>query len=209
VKFFVLFSKITTFFAKIDAIEEAYPMTRYSPDEYIQIEEHSLIKHEFVDGRLYAMVGTSKNHNTISGNLFTALKQCLRGSSCQVFFADIKVRIEQRNCFFYPDLAVSCDSRDREDPLYLRFPKLIVEVLSTSTEAYDRGDKFRDYQTIETLEEYVLISSRQRLVQCFRRNDEGRLWVLHSYDQEQGVYQLASMSGFSRTLEELYEDVSF
>jgi Uma2 family endonuclease len=81
-------------------------------------------------------------------------------------------------------------------------------VLSTSTEAYDRGDKFRDYQTIETLEEYVLISSRQRLVQCFRRNDEG-LWVLHSYDQEQSVYQLASISGFSSTLEELYEEVSF
>jgi len=214
VKFFLLFSKITTFFAKLDGTEEEQPMIaipqepRYSPDEYIQIEEHSLIKHEFVDGRLYAMVGTSKNHNTISGNLFTALKQHLRGSGCQVFFADIKVRIEQRNCFFYPDLAVSCDSRDREDPLYLHFPKLIVEVLSSSTEAYDRGDKFRDYQTIETLEEYVLISSRQRLVQCFRRNDEG-LWVLHSYDQEQGVYQLASMSGFSSTLEELYEGVSF
>jgi Uma2 family endonuclease len=91
--------------------------------------------------------------------------------------------------------------------VYLRFPSIIVEVLSDSTEAYDRGDKFQDYQTLESLQEYVLISSKRQLVECFRRNDEG-LWTPQSYTQEQQTYQIASID-FSSTLQELYRNVSF
>jgi Uma2 family endonuclease len=179
----------------------------FSPDEYLQIEEQSPIKHEYIDGQLYAMFGASQDHNTISLNLSLALHRHIRGLGCRLFMSDVKVRILERNRFFYPDLAVSCDERDRETPLYLRFPNLIVEILSSSTEAFDRGDKFQDYQTIETLHEYVLISSKQQIVQCFRRNDEG-LWVMQSYTQQQGIYQFNCVN-FSGTLEELYEDVSF
>lgn len=177
----------------------------FSPDEYLQIEEQSPIKHEFVDGCLHAMVGSSQAHNTLAGNLLAALRIQIRGSGCRVFVSDMKVCIEPRNRFYYPDVVVSCDQRDRETPIYLRFPRLIVEVISNSTEAFDRGDKFADYQTIESLQEYVLISSKQILVQCFRRNDEG-LWVLQSYTQEQGIFQFRSLN-FSSTLEALYEDV--
>ncbi len=178
----------------------------FSPDEYLQIEEQSPIKHEYINGCLYAMVGVSQNHNLISLKLSSALLQHTQGSSCLVFMSDIKVRIEQRNRFFYPDVAVSCDARDRETPLYLRYPDLIVEVLSDSTEAFDRGDKFQDYQTIETLREYVLISSKRPLVQCFRRSNSG-LWELQSYTEEQGSFQFNSLD-FSLTLEALYENVT-
>jgi Uma2 family endonuclease len=179
----------------------------FSPDEYLQIEEQSPIKHEYIDGRLYAMVGVSQSHNLISINLLTTLYQHLQGSSCLVFMSDIKVRIEQRNRFFYPDIVVSCDARDRETPLYLRYPDLIVEILSDSTEAFDRGDKFEDYQTIETLREYVLVSSKRPLLQCFRRSNSG-LWELQSYTEEQGNFQLSSLD-FSFTLEALYRNVTF
>lgn len=179
----------------------------FSPDEYLQIEERSPIKHEYVDGRLYAMVGTSQAHNRIAINLVLDLSRHITDPRCQIFMSDLKVYLEERNRFFYPDLAVSCDDRDRETPLYLRFPSLIVEVLSNSTEAYDRGEKFRDYQTLESLQEYVLISSTQQLVECFRRNEEG-LWIPQSYTQEQQTYQIDSID-FSSTLQELYRSVSF
>ncbi|MBC7880223.1 MAG: Uma2 family endonuclease [Anaerolineae bacterium] len=179
----------------------------FSPEEYLQIEEQSPIKHEYIDGRLFAMVGASQGYNILRGNLLVALHGHVRSSGCRVFFSDIKVRIEQRNRFFYPDIAVSCDARDRETPLYLRYPNLIVEILSDSTEAFDRGDKFEDYQTIETLREYVLVSSKRPLVQCFRRSNSG-LWELQSYTEEQGNFQFSSLD-FSLTLESLYEDVTF
>ena len=181
----------------------------FSADEYLQIEELSPIKHEYVNGQIYAMVGVSGAHNLIAGNLIALLRSHLRGSGCRVYFSDMKVRIESRNRFFYPDLLVTCDSRDRdqETPYYKRFPNLIVEILSDSTEAFDRGDKFTDYQAIESLQEYVLISSKRQQVQCFRRNGAG-LWVLQSYTQEQGAFQFNSVN-FSSSLEVLYEDVSF
>ncbi len=181
----------------------------FSVDEYLQIEEQSPIKHEYMDGRIYAMVGVSGAHNIIAGNLITLLRSHLRGSGCRVYFSDMKVRIESRNRFFYPDLLVTCDSRDRdqETPNHKRFPNLIVEILSDSTEAFDRGDKFEDYQTIESLQEYVLVSSKRQSVQCFRRNGAG-LWVLQSYTQEQEAFQFNSVN-FSSSLEMLYEDVSF
>jgi Uma2 family endonuclease len=196
-----------SFISKVSPMVASPQNPNYSPDEYLQIEEQSPIKHEYIDGQLYAMVGASQDHNTISLNLSFAFRRHIRGLGCRLFMSDVKVRIVERNRFFYPDLAVSCDERDRETPLYLRFPNLIVEILSSSTEAFDRGDKFQDYQTIETLREYVLISSKQQLVQCFRRNDEG-LWVMQSYTQEQEIYQFNCVN-FSGTLEELYEDVTF
>jgi Uma2 family endonuclease len=181
----------------------------YSPDEYLQIEEHSPIKHEYMDGLIYAMVGVSGAHNLIAGNLITLLRNHLRGSGCRVYFSDMKVHIESRNRFFYPDLLVTCDSRDSDQdaPYYKHFPSLIVEILSDSTEAFDRGDKFQDYQTLDSLQEYVLISSKRSLIQCFRRSDEG-LWVMQSYTQERETFQFSSVN-FSGTLEQLYEDVSF
>jgi Uma2 family endonuclease len=119
----------------------------------------------------------------------------------------MKARIEALNRFYYPDVLVTCDPRDLETPTYKRFPTLTVEVLSDSTEAFDRGDKFADYQNLESLREYVLINTKRLRVECFRRNDEG-LWVLQFYTPQQTSFRLDSI-GFEGTLEALYEDVVF
>lgn len=186
----------------------ASPQQSYlTPDEYLQLEDTSNIKHEYIDGQAYAMAGASDPHVTIAGNLFALLRSHVRGSGCRVFIADMKARIESLNRFYYPDVMVTCDPRDRETATYKQFPSLIVEVLSDSTEAFDRGDKFVDYQELESLREYVLINTKRQRVECFRRNEQG-LWVLQSYTPQQTSFRLDSI-GFEATLEALYEDVTF
>ncbi|MGC1395566.1 MAG: Uma2 family endonuclease [Coleofasciculaceae cyanobacterium] len=186
----------------------ASPQQPYlTPEEYLNIEEQNPIKHEYIDGQIYAMAGASDAHVTIAGNLFALLRSHLRGSGCRVYISDMKARIETLNRFYYPDVMVTCDSRDQETPTYKRFPTLIIEVLSDSTEAFDRGDKFADYQELSSLREYVLINSKRQRIECFRRNDEG-LWVLQSYTAEQRLFKLNSIN-FEGTSEALYEDVTF
>ncbi|WP_041780555.1 Uma2 family endonuclease [Allocoleopsis franciscana] len=179
----------------------------FTADEYLQLEEESPVKHEYIDGQIYAMAGASDPHVTIAGNLFALLHSHVRGSGCRVYISDMKARIESLNRFYYPDVMVTCDSRDQETPTYKRFPTLIVEVLSDSTEAFDRGDKFADYQELHSLREYVLINTKRQRVEVFRRNDEG-LWVLQSYTPEQTSFRLDSID-FEGTLDALYEDVVF
>lgn len=176
-------------------------------DEYLQLEEQSLVKQEYIDGQIYAMAGASDPHVTIAGNLFALLRSHVRGSGCRVYISDMKARIESLNRFYYPDVMVTCDPRDQETPTFKRFPTLLVEVLSDSTEGFDRGDKFADYQELDSLREYVLINTKRQRVECFRRNDEG-LWVLQSYTPEQTSFRLDSID-FEGTLEALYEDVVF
>ena len=182
-----------------------------TPDDYLQLEAESQTKHEYIDGEAYAMAGASDHHVTIAGNLFALLRSHVRGTGCRVYISDMKARIETRNRFYYPDVMVTCDERDQETTNYKRFPKLIVEVLSDSTEAFDRGDKFADYQTLESLEEYVLINTRHARVECFRRekSDVGTgLWVLQSYTPETETFSLNSID-FTDELTALYEDVTF
>ncbi len=176
-------------------------------EEYLQMEEHSPIKHEYIDGQIYAMVGANDAHVTIALNLATILRSHVRGSGCRVYMADMKARIESLNRYFYPDILVTCDPRDQETPLEKRFPCLIVEVLSDSTEAFDRGDKFADYQTLDSLQEYVLINTKRQRVECFRRNEAG-LWVLQSYTDKQETFQMQSIR-FEGAIADLYEDVTF
>ena len=179
----------------------------FLPDEYLQREAESAVKHEYIDGEVYAMAGASDTHVTIAGNLFALLRSHVRGTSCRVYISDMKARIDARNCFYYPDVMVTCDVRDQEASDYKRFPKLVIEVLSQSTEAFDRGDKFIDYQLLESLEEYVLINTRCQRVECFRRNAAG-LWVLQSYVPEMKKFVLQSID-FTDTFLALYEDVVF
>ena len=176
-----------------------------TPDEYLQLEADSPIKHEYIDGTVHAMAGASDAHVTIALNLATLLRSHVRGTNCRVYISDMKARIEARNRYYYPDVMVTCDPRDQETSDEKNFPKLIIEVLSDSTEAFDRGDKFADYQTLESLEEYVLINTRHQRVECFRRNQSG-LWVLQYYVPEAETFCLQSLS-FKDTLAALYEDV--
>ena len=184
----------------------ASPQTPITPDEYLELEADSLVKHEYIDGKIYAMAGTTDVHNMIAGNLFAILRSHLRGTECRVYFADIKVRLDRRNCFYYPDLLVTCDPQDRDTSTYKRFPKLIVEVLSEGTEVFDRGDKFDNYQTLQSLEEYVLVNSKRQKVEIFRRGDRDS-WLYQSHAPSSSAFTLQSVN-LNISFSDLYEDVS-
>jgi Uma2 family endonuclease len=174
------------------------------PEEYLEGEKGSQIKHEYIDGQVYAMAGASDAHVTVTGNLFTLLRNHVRGSGCRVYMADMKAQIPAINRYFYPDVMVTCDARDQELDYFKCYPKLIVEVLSDTTEGFDRGKKFADYRKLESLEEYVLISQNTMSVECFRRNQEGR-WELYPYGKGEEVH-LASVD-FRCEIAAIYEDV--
>ena len=146
--------------------------TSLSVDEYLAGELESQVRHEYVDGEVYAMVGASDRHGLITLNLAGLLSQRLP-DRCQVFSSDMKVRIRtaERDIFYYPDVLVSCDPRDRE-PYYRQYPCLVVEVLSPHTARLDRFEKFMFYRQLDTLQEYLLISQDYRQVEVFRRSDQ-------------------------------------
>lgn len=170
-----------------------------SIEEYLEAESKGPIKHEYVDGYVYAMVGTSKPHNTIVVNLASALRGHLRGGPCRVFVVDIKVQIASR--FYYPDVIVSCE-RDK-DPYVETKPRLVIEVLSDSTERIDRQEKKPAYQQLVSLQEYVLVAQDRMEVQIYRRT--GIDWELKTYHENEQV-ELASV-GLTLPIEQIYEDV--
>lgn len=176
-----------------------------TPEEYLHLESTSQIKHEYLHGDVYAMSGASDSHVTIAGNLFALLRSHVRGRGCRVYLLDMKLRVAQRNSFFYPDVFVTCEPRDSQTTHYKRFPTLIVEVFSPSTEAFDRGEKFAAYQSLDSLQEYVLINTHKERVETFRRGENG-VWMLQSYTPIDGMFELNSLQ-FQGSFEALYEDV--
>jgi Uma2 family endonuclease len=147
-----------------------------SVEEYLELEENSTIKHEYLDGYVYAMAGGTVDHGAIAVNVLAALRPLLRGGSCRVYNSDVKVRLGPRR-FVYPDLSVSCDSRDYADGRapFISSPRLIVEVLSPKTALYDQGDKFGMYRALQSLETYVLIAADRMAVEVRTRQDD-RTW---------------------------------
>ncbi|MEL6928378.1 MAG: Uma2 family endonuclease, partial [Cyanobacteria bacterium J06600_6] len=178
-----------------------------TPEEYLQLEADSEIKHEYIDGEVYSMAGATDTHVTIALNLAVLLRNHLRGSGCRVYISDMKVRIEQQNRFFYPDVIVTYEDQDRENSTFKQFPRLIIEVLSDSTEAFDRGDKFADYQLLPSLQEYVLVNTKKARIECFRRTSE-ELWLLQFYELGAKEFELTSVE-FSGKIADVYEQVEF
>ena len=149
-----------------------------SPEEYLAIEREAEFKSEYVDGVMYAMAGGSERHNLIAGNVFAELHAQLRKTPCRVYPSDLKVRVPNSKKFFYPDVSVICDETqfaDDERDVILN-PVLIVEVLFESTAAFDRGKKFQAYQQIETLEEYLLVSQDEHVVEHYLRQENNH-WL--------------------------------
>ena len=177
-----------------------------TPEEYLQLESTSDIKHEYIDGDVYAMAGATDIHVTIALNIAVLLRGHLRGSGCRVYISDMKVRIESKNRFYYPDVLVTCEDRDRENSTFKKFPSLIIEVLSDSTEAFDRGDKFADYQSLP-IQEYVLINTKKARIECFRRTKDD-LWLLQFYELKDSQFQLTSIN-FQGKISSVYEEVEF
>ncbi|MDY7014200.1 MAG: Uma2 family endonuclease [Cyanobacteriota bacterium] len=177
-----------------------------SPEAYLEAEKNSPQKHEYIQGQIYAMAGASDAHVTITANVVALLRNHIRGTNCRVYMTDMKAKIESLNIFYYPDVMVTCDQRDRNFDYYKRYPCLIVEVLSDTTEAFDRGDKFADYSELETLTEYVLINQKRLRVERFCRDAAGQ-WILYRY-KEGDELNLESID-FRCPVAAVYEDVSF
>jgi Uma2 family endonuclease len=147
------------------------PNIYLSPEEYLALERQADYKSEYFNGVVYAMSGASLNHNTIVANVIAELVQQLRGRPCRALPSDIKVRMPDSRKFFYPDVSVVCGEpqfHDERTDVILN-PVLIIEVLSESTAAFDRGDKFQAYQQMESLKEYLLISQDKRVVEHYVR----------------------------------------
>lgn len=170
----------------------AAELRRMTADEFLEWDRTQTVRHEFVGGEVYAMSGAGIAHNMLTLNLAMALRAHLAGSACRTLAVDVKLKVEAVGNFYYPDLIVTCSPADLRDAHIVREPTLLVEVLSPSTAAHDRGDKFTAYRLLATLKEYLLVDLEGRRCDLYRKNAEG-LWVLHPTEPEAGV-TLASVS---------------
>ena len=164
----------------------------FTAADYLAWEPAQLDRHEFLDGEVFAMAGAEDRHVTVAGNLYIALRQHLSGSPCRTFMSDMRLQVAAANCYFYPDVLVTCSALDLASAMIKTEPKLIAEVLSPSTGAYDRGLKFSHYRSLASLEEYVLIDLDTRSTDCYRKGADG-LWVLHPFARGEPV-SLASVA---------------
>lgn len=154
------------------------PKTPFSADDFLAWDATQTERHEFVGGEVFAMAGGEDRHASVSLAVASSLRSHLKGSRCRVYMNDVKLQVAAANAFFYPDVFVTCSERDAANRHVKQEPLLVVEVLSPSTAAYDRGDKFASYRLCPTLAEYAVIDIDRRAVDLFRKNAEG-LWVLH------------------------------
>lgn len=184
----------------------ALPQTTLPFDfkSYLEWEERQPEKHEFFRGEVFAMVGARRSHVAVTRNILVLLWSSLRGSSCQAYAADMKVRAEGADAVFYPDVVVTCDPRDHRADQYIEHPVLVVEVLSDSTAAYDRGDKFAAYRSLPSLKEYLLVDIASRRLECFRRDPTGH-WVLYEWRPGETA-ELASVE-LKLAVDEVFENV--
>lgn len=175
----------------------------FSAEDFLKWESTQDTKHEFADGIAYAMSGAGEKHVTISGNVFAALRNHVRGTPCRAYIADMKLRVEKANAFFYPDVFVTCSESDARREDYKADPVLVIEVLSPTTAAYDRGPKFAHYRQLPSLMEYVLIEPDRISVEIFRRDATGH-WVLYPYGPGETV--AFTSIGLNLPVEVIYED---
>lgn len=185
-----------------------------TPEEYLEIERAADFKSEYFAGEMFAlrggpeaMAGGTRAHALLTANLVALLHAALRGTDCLVYSSDLRLHVPAAGLYTYPDLSVVCGEAQMQDAHddNLLNPTLLVEVLSPSTESYDRGQKFAFYRLLGSLREYVLVSQREPHVEVFRKNAEG-LWVLHDFDAARGAVELASVE-VVLTLDEIYANV--
>lgn len=186
----------------------AVPRPLLTYQEYLARERSASSKSEFYRGQIFAMAGGSVRHNTISGNVFASLRSQLRGTTCRPFNSDQRIRIPANGLATYPDVSVVCGEFDvdAEDVDAITNPVVIFEVLSTTSESYDRGKKFDFYRQLESLREYILISQEEAQVERFVRQDDGS-WNLTLFKGLESELKLQSLG--SLALAVIYEDVVF
>lgn len=179
---------------------------RLTPDEYFVWEATQLEKHEYIDGKVYAMSGGSINHGRIAIRFTAMFDSYLENTGCITGNSDVKVNIFGSNNYTYPDASVTCDDRDKTTTQYITYPCLIVEVLSASTEAYDRGGKFRMYRQNPALIDYLLVSSTSIEIDLYHKNEAGD-WLIINYKAGDQI-ELKSIN-LNFPIEQVYRGLTF
>jgi Uma2 family endonuclease len=183
------------------ALSQPHKMTA---EAYLLWEAQQETRYEYLDGDILAMSGGTLSHNDLAINLLILLGSLVRAKGCRINVADAKVNVVKLNAYFYPDLVVSCHPEDLAAQDAIRHPTLIVEVLSPSTRDYDRGDKFKGYQVLSSLQEYVLIDGDRIAIEYFRRG-EGRMWLYTRYEAGE-IVELQSL-GMEIAVNQIYDGV--
>ncbi len=185
------------------------PQHRYPPEEYLALERKAEYKSEYLAGEIFAMSGASERHNLIALNVAAALHAQFRGRPCKAYMSDMRVKVSPTGLYTYPDVVALCGDPqfDDEQKDTLLNPTVIIEVLSSSTEAYDRGGKFGHYRKLASLAEYVLISQEEPHIEHYVRRPDNQ-WLLSEVSDLQGSIQLPSIN-CTLTLAEVYEKVEF
>ncbi|OBQ20542.1 Uma2 family endonuclease [Anabaena sp. AL93] len=181
----------------------------YTPEEYLELEEKSEFKNEYIDGEIIPMTGGTTNHNEISGNFYLHFKLKMRNQNYKIYMGDVKLWLERYQIYTYPDIMVI-----QGEPIYqgtgttqVTNPLMIVEVLSKSTINYDKTDKFRFYRSLPELKEYIMINQYEYFIEQFAKNAEGQ-WVLTEYESVNDILSLKSID-FQITFSDIYEGVNF
>ncbi len=188
---------------------QASSKTYYSPQEYLELETQAEFRSEYIDGQILPMAGGKINHNKIAINLTSAISYHIRKKPYRVFMSDLRLWIPECNLYTYPDVMIASKplvfDKNREDTITNAVA--IAEILSDSTEKYDRGDKFRMYRTMPNFQEYLLVSQTAMQVEKFTKSDRNQ-WVLSEYSAAEDVISFSSLE-FEISLDELYQDVTF
>jgi Uma2 family endonuclease len=181
----------------------------YTPEEYLELEEKSEFKNEYIDGEIIPMTGGTTNHNEISGNFYLHFKLKMRNQNYKIYMGDVKLWLQRYQIYTYPDIMVI-----QGEPIYqgtgttqVTNPLMIVEVLSKSTINYDKTDKFRFYRSLPELKEYIMINQYECFIEQFAKNAEGQ-WVLTEYESVNDILSLKSID-FQIPFSDIYEGVNF
>ncbi len=185
----------------------AHPEIYLTPDEYLRIERKAAYKSEYFDGEMFAMAGASRRHNLIASNIIRELSLQLKNRSCEVYSGDMRVRVNNAGLYTYPDIAVMCGAPqfDDEELDTLLNPIVIVEVMSDSTQKYDRGEKFTLYKYLESLREYLLVAQNSCLVEHYVRQPDNH-WILSETKKSEDRVDLPSIQ-CSLALAEIYDKI--
>ncbi len=182
----------------------AEPESYMSVEEYLAFDRAADYKHEYIDGHVYAMAGGTRDHGLLGAVLITTVGQRLRGTDCRIYSSDMRVQVAATR-FVYPDASVGCDPRDWGPGDILNYPQVVFEVLSDSSEAFDRGEKFELYASCPSVQEYVLVNQRKPRIEVYRRS--GDEWILHAFGAGDEVRLMSVDVTFS--VHEVYENVAF
>ena len=177
----------------------------FSAADYLTWEAAQPERHECIDGEVFSMAGAEDRHVTVTMNLAFALRQHLSGSPCRTYMSDMRLHVAAANSYFYPDVLVTCSALDQASAMVKTEPKLIAEVLSPTTAAYDRGLKFGHYRSLPSLEEYLVVDLDTRATDCYRKGVDG-LWVLHPFARGEAI-ELASVA-LTLTAAQLFAEVA-